>query len=240
MFRWDFHYVSILVLALGACAAEDPRSLVQVDLELGATILGSPAFTPKSPSGLVTQGFCYVLNVTAPDLMKSVNQDAGTCAHGYPGRGKVFGPFKYGDKAEINVSAGEKRRIDLIGFSVSEDDVNCSKKLSFRQVAGEEKVFYGERALDPTGNTEPEDFIYIFQHSAALTLVPGPQKVAVQSVPWYQPPGETADYPRRYKCGSDDGSSLGELYISDSQIDFGSPQTSNLTLSAPPGSLWVT
>jgi hypothetical protein len=174
------------------------------------------AFDTKSPTGLVTSGFCYFFNVTAPDLMDpNTTSEPDTCGHGPAGKGATFGAFSYGKTAVLNLSPGLARRFDLLGFkrpagtsAVCEDG-----NLEFRVVSdsgsgSKVQVFYDnvEIGADPGYGTipDPATDLYIFSRSAPVTLTTGAQTVALSPIDYEDRTlgGIERSYPKRYSCSS--------------------------------------
>ncbi len=222
-----------------SCSAQDPA---QVSLILEDPTTSSVGVTSditwengfvarRSSRGLVTNRSCYLIHVTAPDLIVPGTQDSGgdsgTCpgstAPKVAGLGVLFGPFAYGSEATVRVSAGPGRRFDLIGFvNPYANDPGCTKGFEYRVIdrpgSSDKNVVlrYGEYAIDPedfipAGLSRPDEpfgRIGFFAHSSTVTLSPGPQSVSLRSLAWIGTP----EKPQTYGGGCGGDSNMNAYY----------------------------
>jgi hypothetical protein len=219
-------YVAAVFLFLGACTAA-PESEVHIVLGQASQSLVSTssedAFAPRSSTGLVSTGFCYVLNVTAPDLNVEGTSNNNACAQGPRGLGKIFGPFAYGAETTLKVPAGADRRFDLLGFKAPPSTrQDCKGVMIIRAIdagSGSKKV---EMSYDgvPMGASvtplDPERLSFLFARASSVSLQPGVQTVTLESVDWFeQNLGQgLKNYPTTYACPESGQAGVGSEKVS--------------------------
>jgi hypothetical protein len=206
--------LSAFVLTLAACA-EVPAPPVQVSVVLSpsVSISENPYFGDKTTTGLISSGFCYFFNVTAPDLMNP-NAEVGedSCGHGPTGLGATFGAYSYRKTAVLNLSPGQARRFDLLGFKIPDGTSQVCEdgKLQFVVVndggGTEVQVKYDgiEIGKDPEYGAlpDPDKDLYIFSRSQPVTLTTGAQTVSMTPIEYEERTidGEAKSFPKRYDC----------------------------------------
>lgn len=218
----QMRYVFLFHLALlGACSngqQTNEKTQLLVSIIPPVTTLSDAsgaieAFSGRSATGLVQEGFCYAIHITGEGLNDTDLESENSCEHGPQGFGKVFGPYAYGKDAEVSVDAGSNRRIDLIGFlNPYDDDPDCSKSLTFEKTSETDssgksrkgiKVLYGERELDPKDDgANFYDDMFLFAKSENLTLSPGVQEVDLLAGGWVERVNSTGLFsvPQSYTC----------------------------------------
>lgn len=221
-------FVSLLT---SACSKEKPTEVTLVfeqakvqSLSMASSIDMGGGFTADvAESGLIKNRTCYLVHVTAPDLIVSGTGDSHgqeSCKDGVPavnGLGKLFGPFAYGSEAVVRVPSGASRRFDLIGFiNPYPNDPNCTQPFDVRvtesSTPGERRVtvVYGNYVIDaedsvPEGlqaASDPYGNLGFFFHSDVVNLAPGPQNVTMKKLAW-----SSSGSPEEYGCGGDSESS---------------------------------
>jgi N-acetylneuraminic acid mutarotase len=210
-----------VLLFLAACTGA-PQSEVKVLVGPAprsvVSTLSADAFSPRSSTGLVTTGFCYALNVTAPDLNVDGTSGSASCAQGPRALGKVFGPLAYGAQTTIKVPSGSDRRFDLVGFKAPANTrQDCSGVLSVRAIDGKVEMLYD--GVDVGANEWPLDvsrLSYLFARAPSVTLQPGVQSVTLDSVAWSEKDlGQgLLNYPEIYGCPSPSETGVGPERIS--------------------------
>jgi hypothetical protein len=224
----------IFVLSLGACA-QVVGPPAQVSVVLSPSVMTSeadPYFGAKSATGLVTNGFCYFFNVTAPDLMNpNVEVGDDTCGHGPKGLGATFGAFSYGKTAVLSLSPGQARRFDLLGFKIPPLTSQVCEEGKLQFVVSNDgsdskvQVLYDgvEIGADPESGTLPDrdEDLYIFSRSQPVTLTTGAQTVTMTPIEYEDRTisGDVNSYPKRYDCKTGSGIVLARpvLYFSHSR-----------------------
>lgn len=229
-------YLYSAFLLLGACTAA-PQSEVKVLIgpasESVVSSGANDAFAPRSATGLVSSGFCYVLNVTAADLnVEGTTETSTSCTQGPRALGKNFGPFAYGEETTLKVPAGSDRRFDLLGFKIpASTRQDCRGEFSVKVVdseTGGKKVETLYDGIEVGANKLPLDpmrLSYLFARTSGVTLQPGAQTLTLEPVAWSeQDLGQGLyNYPTIYGCPKPDDSGVGPEKISLSWSYFVQP-----------------
>ncbi len=224
-----------LLMTLAACG-EVQEAPAQVSVVLSPSVMTTattPYFGDRSTSGLVTNGFCYFFNVTAPDLMNpNVEVGDDTCGHGPKGLGATFGAFSYGKTAVLSLSPGQARRFDLLGFKIPDGTSQVCEDGKLQFVVSNDgsdskvQVLYDgvEIGADPESAPlpDPNEDLYIFSRSQPVTLTTGAQTVTMTPIEYEDRTisGIENSFPKRYDCKTGSG-----LVLSENSWNFGTHST---------------
>lgn len=125
------HLLPGFSLLLGACFSVSKPA--QVSLRIVDKREGADRRVSALSTDPLSGDYCYALNVTGDHRdLRGANPLNTSCSAGAAFLGQTSGLYKIGDRAEVTVPAGPKRRFDLLAFPKVGD---CSGALELSQLA---------------------------------------------------------------------------------------------------------